>query len=177
MSKLDQEQKMLALLAGGIGFIGIVLSLINPVLGFLITGSTIVLTVAALIIDLKKEISSKLPNFKRSKDLNAVTIGWGVLALLSLTLMVINQIYLVVGTLILIFGLVRIYGQGGLHGKATEKNWTEFLVTLLIAGVFYIVYLIPQILLVPVVLTFGAFIFTLLPEKTQKEIINTIDNK
>ncbi len=167
---LDDNQLLLAVLALLGGIIGIVTSLQNPVAGFLITGGTVMLAVVGVTVNLSRLVNDRLPNMQRPTGEREHTVIYGAFTLLAFIPLLLPELVLAVGLGILLYGVIKLYEHWEAPGKLTEDQIMDFLQSFLGAAVFVFVSQYRGFLVLPIIVLFSIFLWSLLPDDTKDDI-------
>lgn len=170
----DQRMIYIALAALG-GFMGLAVSLSKPITGFFITGMTITLALIGLMIDFKEQVSDKLPSFgNRTLGENKVSVIVGVLTLAAFIPFLFPEVLLAIALLLLLVAGLTYYliKQGGTSTGLKVEDSAKFF---LVATAFFVASQLKSLLIFSPAFMFAWFLYTLLPEKTQANIMKEVN--
>lgn len=169
----DERLLYVALAAIG-GFMGLAISISQPVTGFFITGSTITLAILGLMVDFKNSFSDKLPSLgNRTIEENRTSAIVGVLTLASFVPLLYPEVLIAISLLLflaagLIYYLIR-------QGSGNTESTVEDAAKLVMVGVIFLTAAqIPFLLVIPPGFMFSWFLWSLLPKSKQRELMESV---
>lgn len=166
----DERLLYVAIAALG-GFMGLAISLSQPLTGFFIIGGTITLAILGLMVDLKNTVSSQLPSFgDRTLQQNRTTTIIGVMTLASFIPFLFPEVLLAIALLLFLVSGLLYYNIS--QGTSTITTTIEDVAKLALAGLMFLVASQLRILLILApAFMFLWFLWTLLPNTTQKQLM------
>jgi len=168
----DERLLYVAIAALG-GFMGLAISLSQPVTGFLIMGGTITLAIIGLMVDLKNTVSSKLPSFgDRTLEENRTTTIIGVLTLASFIPFLFPEVLIAIALLLFLIAGLLYYNIS--QGTNTTETTIEDVAGIALGGIMFLVASqISMLLIIAPAFLFLWFLWTLLLNTTQKQLMRS----
>lgn len=163
------RDNILALLAATGVTIGILTALSTPITGFMITALTVISTTILSITGIRQAMftGQKTPN--RVTDFQARLAFWAAITLLAFTPVIFPVITIALGIAVLGYLLIWIAENQG--EELTENQLLKITYLLLLAGLFFTLYLIPEILVLAIAFPAAMFVWRLIPVTTRQKIL------
>lgn len=165
---MNTEQKLLVTLAASGLVLGLLTSITNPVLGFVISGVTVMLAILGTIVEVKKFVTKEklVLNMPAGIDTSQVYTRAGIVIAAFIPLL-IEEVMLLIGMLLFVLSLISL----GLKDQIQESDLLRFSVVSLIALAFILAFIQPQLLLVPIGLAMVWFLISLLPLEWRRKMM------
>jgi len=168
----DERLLYVAIAALG-GFMGLAVSLSRPITGFMIMGATITFAIIGLMVNLKNSVSDKLPSFgDRTLEENRTTTIIGVLTLASFIPFLFPDVLLAIALLLFLAAGLMYYTIT--QGTASPDTTIEDAAKIALSGlIFLAASQIRFMLIIPPAFLFLWFLWTLLPNTKQKQLMRS----
>ena len=165
MVQYNQAQQLL-FVGSAIGLIsGLVLSLTDPVAGFLLSSITVVLGIVVGGIEFGKSAKEKT-EVLLSDEKEREAAKWGSMTILFLILFVLSEVYVALALVMFALALIKYYDESLEDRVARDKAAFRAFVGLILLAAYYQ----PSLALLPVAVVGFRFILALAPEKIEKGV-------
>lgn len=162
------RDNILALLAGTGVTIGLLSALSSPITGFMITALTVISATILSITGVRQAFFSGQKTANRVTDFQSRLTFWAAITLLAFTPLLFPIITIALG--IAVIGYLFLFIAENEGEELTENQLIKMTYLLLLAGLFFTLYLIPELLVFAIALPSAMFVWRLIPLETREKI-------